>query len=391
VISDADRVATATLLRVCEPGSLGLSRHVRKVGVAQALADIQAGAQIPDVEAEGLRHRLATASGERDLLTAAAVGARLLCPGDDEWPTALGDLRHRDLDCFGLWVRGRLRLAEATERSVAVVGTRAATDYGVHVAHDLGVGLAERGWSVVSGLAFGIDAAAHRGALAAEGTTVAVLACGVDVPYPPGNRSLYERIADEGLVLSEHPPGAAPQRHRFLVRNRVIAALALGTVVVEMAPRSGAKSTAVHAAYLNRYVMAVPGPVTSAMSVGCHQFMRERPDVVLVTKADEVIEMCGHLGELAEQPTGQVRARDLLGPVVGRVFEGVPVQRPAEVSGIATAAAVSARAAAAALAALESQGLVERVGEGLWVMTALGRKDRRAHRAVQQQQELDWW
>jgi DNA processing protein len=314
-----------------------------------------------------------------------------VCPGDEEWPRGLDDLQQRDLDCLGLWACGPLRLSDATERSVAVVGTRAATDYGVHVAHDLGVGLAERGWTVVSGLAYGIDAAAHRGALVGDGTTVAVLACGVDAPYPAGNRPLYERIAAEGLVLSEHPPGASPRRHRFLVRNRVIAALSLGTVVVEMAPRSGAKSTAMHAVYLNRFVMAVPGPVTSPMSVGCHQFMRDRPDVLLVTKADEVIEQCGHLGELAEQPTGPVRPRDLLGPTLGRVFEGVPVQRPAGVPSIATAAAVSVRAASAGLAALASQGLVECDDADRWVMTPLGRKDRKANRDAYRQEELDWW
>jgi DNA processing protein len=391
VITDAHRVAVATLLRVGEPGSPGWGRHVRRVGAIQALADLRGGAPLADTDVDGLRQRLATASGERDLEAAARVGARLVCPGEDEWPAALDDLQHRDLDCLGLWARGPLRLSEAVERSVAIVGTRAATDYGVHVAHDLAAGLADRGWTVVSGLAFGIDAAAHRGALGLGGLTVAVLACGVDVPYPVGNRTLYERIADEGLVLSEHPPGAAPQRHRFLVRNRIIAALSLGTVVVEMAPRSGAKSTAVHAAHLNRYVMAVPGPVTSAMSVGCHQFMRERPDVVLVTKADEVVEQCGHLGELAEQPTGPVRARDLLGPVVGRVFEAVPVRRAAALPSIATTAAVSTRAASAALAALASQGLVEEAETDRWVMTTLGRQDRRAAQAGDRQEELDWW
>ena len=190
-----------------------------------------------------------------------------------------------------------------------------ATDYGLTVAGELGAGLGERGWTVVSGLAFGIDAAAHRGALAAGGATIAVLASGVDVAYPRAHRSLYDQVVAEGLAVSEQPPGDPPQRARFLVRNRLIAALSAGTVVVEAAPRSGARSTARHAGELFRHVMAVPGPVTSTLSAGCHQLLRDRPDAVLVTKTDEVIEQVGALGEFAERVSGPVRRRDLLGPI----------------------------------------------------------------------------
>jgi len=251
--------------------------------------------------------------------------------------------------------------------------------------------LAERGWCVVSGLAYGIDAAAHRGALSASGITVGVLACGIDAPYQRGNRGLYERLTAEGLVVSEHPPGSAPQRLRFLVRNRIIAALSLGTVVVEMALRSGARSTAGHAAAINRHVMCVPGPITSAMSGGCHRLLRERPETVLVTSAAEVIEQCGHMGELAPYESGPARTRDLLGPMVARVFEGVPVLKHAEVAGIANAAGVGVPVAAAALAALAAAGLVECVGDR-WAMTTEGRRDRRA-RSTQaaDQLQLDWW
>ena len=160
------------------------------------------------------------------------------------------------------------RLDELVDRSVAIVGSRASTAYGEHVAGELGHQLAERGWTVVSGGAFGIDAAAHRGALAAEAPTVAVLACGVDRPYPAAHGALLHRIAETGLLVSEWPPGAAPHRHRFLVRNRLIAALTRGTVVVEAAARSGAQATARRARKLGRQVLVVPGPVTSAMSVG---------------------------------------------------------------------------------------------------------------------------
>jgi DNA processing protein len=391
VVDDAERVARAELLRIAEPGHVALAAHVNRVGVVQCLADIRAGASVPDVEVDAMRPRLRHASGVADLEAAAAVGARLVCPGDEEWPRALDDLEAVQLGCHGLWVRGTARLSDVTGRAVAIVGTRAATDYGIHVAHDMAEGLADRDWTVVSGLAsglaYGIDTAAHRGALAGGGVTIAVLACGVDKPYPPGNRTLYEGIATSGLVVSEHPPGSAPQRHRFLVRNRIIAALAQGTVVVEMAPRSGAKSTALHADRLNRYVMAVPGPVTSAMSVGCHQLLRERPHVVLVTRADEVIEQCGHLGELALLEVSLPRPRDLLGPIAARAFDGVPVFRPAASPSIAATAGLSQAQAEAALAALATQGWVERTDEGQWVMTSRGRQQRRAGQPA----EGDWW
>jgi DNA processing protein len=389
--TDAERLARATLLRISEPANSALIEHVDRVGVVQAVDDVRTGAPIEGVEVGGLRHRLQSASGEADLASAARIGARLVCPGDEEWPVPLDDLGWVGRASFGLWVCGPLSLTEATASSVAIVGTRTATDYGGTVAGDMAYELAERGWSVVSGLAYGIDAAAHRGVLAAGGTTVGVLACGIDVPYPGGNRPLYDRLVAEGLVVSEHPPGSSPQRYRFLVRNRIIAALSLGTVVVEMAFRSGARSTASHAAAINRHVMCVPGPITSAMSGGCHRLLRERPETVLVTSAAEVVEQCGHMGDLAERESAPARTRDLLGPMVARVFEGVPVQKHANVAGIANTAGVSVTVAAAALAALASAGLVECVDDR-WAMTTEGRRDRRSRSgAGSDQLELDWW
>jgi DNA processing protein len=386
-----DRVAVATLLRVAEPGVPSLVRHVREHGAAATLDVLRAGGPIDGVDVDALRHRLSTASGERDLERAAAVGARLLCPGDDEWPRSLDDLHWVDRDCFGLWARGALSLAGACERAVAVVGTRTASDYGVYVATRFAIGLAEAGWTLVSGLAYVIDGVAHRVALEQRGTTVAVLACGVDVPYPTGHRSLYDRIAAEGLVLSEYPPGAAPQRPRFLVRNRLIAALSSGTVVVEAALRSGARSTAAHAGLLNRHLMVVPGPITSATSSGCHQLLRERPEAVVVTRVEEIVEQCGHMGELATPMSGPATVRDALGPAVARVFEGVPVQRSAAVAAIAATAGVRVEVATAALAALAEAGLVEQV-EGRWAMTTAGRADRRARREpAGGQLPFDWW
>ena len=390
-VSDDERIARATLLRIAEPGVAALVAHVERCGVQATLADIRAGRRIGDVDVAGMRHRLGKTSGEADLETMSRFGARLVCPGDAEWPASLDDLNNVGLPAFGLWVAGPLSLADATATSVAIVGTRTATDYGAGVAADMAYELAERCWAVVSGLAYGIDTAAHRGALSAAGTTVGVLACGLDTPYPSGNRPLYDRLIAEGLVISEHPPGSAPQRQRFLIRNRVIAALSIGTVVVEMALRSGARSTASHAASLYRHVMCVPGPVTSAMSGGCHRLLRERPETVLVTNAAEVVEQCGHMGDLAPRESGPSQTRDMLGPMVARVFEGVPVKRPADLAGIANASGVGMDVADAALSALVTAGLVERV-EDRWVMSDAGRVDRRS-RADQAagQLDLDWW
>jgi DNA processing protein len=386
-----EREALACLLRVSEPATPGFVRHVRTVGCVQAVEDIRRGAAIGNVDVEALQHRLLDASGSADLDAAAALGIRLVCPGDEEWPPGLDDLVARDADCLALWVRGARSLRDACERAVAVVGTRAATDYGLTIAADLAGGLAAADWTVVSGLAFGIDAAAHRGALAVAGTTIAVLACGADVAYPRTHRSLYEQIAASGLVVSEHPPGAAPQRARFLVRNRLIAALSAGTVVVEAAPRSGARSTARHAGELFRHVMAVPGPVTSTLSAGCHQLLRDRPDTVLVTKADEVLEQVGPMGEFAERVSGPVLRRDLLGPGVSRVLDAVPVRNRALAPRIATTAGMRVDAVEAALAALAVHGLVERAETG-WCMTRLGRSERR-HDAGGRPEELPlgWW
>src|SRR3954447_15859043 len=176
-----------------------------------------------------------------------------------------------------------------TARSVAVVGSRSATTYGAAVAGDIAATLGAAGHTVVSGAAFGIDNAAHRGALAAQGPTVAVLACGVDRAYPAAHRPLLDYIAEVGVVVSEAAPGCAPTRIRFLARNRLIAAFGQGTVVVEAAIRSGALNTASWTTELRRVLMGVPGPVTSAPSAGVHQLVRSR-DALLVTSGQEVLE-----------------------------------------------------------------------------------------------------
>ncbi|MCM0678776.1 DNA-protecting protein DprA, partial [Micromonospora phytophila] len=265
--------------------------------------------------------------------------------------------------CF--WVRGSWPLAEALERSVAVVGARAATGYGTHVATGLGHGLAERDWTVVSGGAFGIDAAAHRGALNAGGVTVAVLACGVDRPYPMGNAALFDRIADTGLLVSEWMPGADPLRSRFLIRNQVIAAGTLGTVLVEAAARSGATQTTHRAIALGRPGMVVPGPVTSAMSVGAHELLREVPKARLVTGVAHVLEEVGRIGgDLAPVPRGPQRPADQLDDEARAVLEAMPRRGPVGVDVLAARAAVDVRTALRKLSLLEELRLVLRRDDG---------------------------
>ncbi|MDP9407585.1 MAG: DNA-processing protein DprA, partial [Actinomycetota bacterium] len=285
------------------------------------------------------------------------AGARFLVPGDPEWPEGVDDLSRLAAEPLGLWVRGPLDVRVTAARAVSLVGSRSASGYGQHVAGELAAQLADRGWAVVSGGAYGVDGAAHRGALAAGGGTVAVMANGIDVHYPRGHEALLRRIADDGLLLTELPPGCAPQRHRFLTRNRVIAALGAGTVVVEAGLRSGARSTAGHSAKLGRPTMAVPGPVTSATSAGCHVLLRG--GATLVTRAAEVVEEVGRLGlDLAPDQRGPVGWRDALSESVRRVLDAVPVGSAAGPAQIARVAGVDQLTVLRSLGPLEREGLV---------------------------------
>jgi DNA processing protein len=254
---------------------------------------------------------------------------------------------------------------------VAIVGSRASTAYGEHVAGEFGFGLAERGWTIVSGGAYGIDAAAHRGALAADGPTIAVLACGVDRPYPSGNGPLLARIAEGGgLVVSESPPGYAAQARRFLVRNRLIAALSRGTVVVEAAARSGAMATANRARRLGRPVMVVPGPVTSAMSVGCHELLRQGPEEndqrpVLVASTAHVLDAVGRIGDdLAEPAPRPASPRDGLSDLALRVLDACPVRIGVSPDRLAAIAGCDVLDVLRVLPALELADLVQWTGTG---------------------------
>lgn len=364
-----DRLARVFLSRVVEPGDETGGRWVREwgaVGLARRLR--RGGDPPPGVSARrwgGLTARAGRAGPERDLAVAAEAGVRFVCPGDTEWPGTLDDLG--DARPLGLWVRGRPSLRMWALRSVAVVGARACTEYGAHMAATLAAGLAERGWVVVSGGAYGVDGAAHRGALGAGGATVAVLACGVDRPYPRGHTELISRIAEQGLVVGELPPGDHPTPSRFILRNRVIAALTRGTVVVEAAHRSGSLVTARAARRLGRHTMGVPGPATSGRSAGVHELLRQE-GAVLVTDAAEVVELVGGMGELAPERRGPVFPRDLLEPGARHVLAALPGRRAAPAEEVAREAGTTEDDAIARLYELRALGYVERLGDD-WKLT----------------------
>jgi DNA processing protein len=377
------RRARAWLSRVAEPGTIDFWRFVDAVGPVAAAQQLRGG-RAP----ERIRSLVGARAGQdetlADLRRAERCGARLIVPEDDEWPAlplhALtvavssepDDHRYQSdrttapVPPVALWARGSARLDELVERSVAIVGSRASTAYGEHVAAELGHQLGERGWTVVSGGAFGIDAAAHRGAMAAEAPTLAVLACGVDRPYPAAHGALFTRIAETGLLVSEWPPGCAPLRHRFLVRNRLIAALTRGTVVVEAAARSGAQATAKRARRLGREVLVVPGPVTSAMSVGCHELLRD-PEIqaTLVASVGHVIEAVGGIGvDLAAPPDRPTSPRDGLSDLAGRVLDACPVRTGVSPERLAAVAGCDVLEVLRVLPALELADLVQWTGTG---------------------------
>ncbi|MEU6257571.1 DNA-processing protein DprA [Streptomyces sp. NPDC047043] len=365
---DGELLARVFLSRVLEPGDEVGGRWVREMGAVEVARVLRGGGPqlvgITDKRWAGLLDRAQEAEPERDLAAARDAGIRFLTPGDGEWPGQLDDLG--DARPVGLWVRGLPSLRMWALRSVALVGARACTEYGAHMAATLGAGLAERGWVVVSGGAYGVDGAAHRGALGAGGATVAVLACGVDRSYPRGHTELINRIAEQGLVVGELPPGDHPTPSRFIVRNRVIAALTRGTVVVEAAYRSGSLVTARAAQRLGRHTMGVPGPATSGLSAGVHELLRG--EAVLVTDAAEVVELVGDMGELAPDRRGPVLPRDLLEPAARRVLAALPGRRAARAGEIARGAQTTPDDAVARLYELRSLGYVERHGDG-WKLT----------------------
>jgi len=367
---EEDRWARAVLATVAEPGDRALHELVARVGGARALAALRTGHAADSVPA-ALRYQARIGLADPVALHELTVraGARLVVPTDAEWPAGLdllGGLAGAvSAPPLALWVRGTHRLADAQPRVVvAVVGARAATTYGCDVASSIAYELAERGVVVVSGAAYGIDGAAHRAALAAGGTTVAVLASGVDRAYPVGHEALLERIAAQGAVVSEAPPGRHPSRARFLTRNRIIAAMSAGVVVVEAALRSGALNTAHWATQLSTHVMAVPGPVTSAMSAGPHRAVIDR-GASLVTDAADVLELVSPVGVGTQaMRRGEERPRDHLPADAVALLEALPARAAREAGQLAVAAGLSVDAAIGALGLLAADRWVERAEAG---------------------------
>jgi DNA processing protein len=369
------RFARIALSFVAEPGDLALGALLGWCEPAEIMAALSsgddpgtalpaAGREIPGLSQafRRWRARLDQVPLPARLSAWEGVGLRQVCPGEPEWPARLDDLG--EARPVVLWLRGNADLRHACLRSVSMVGSRASTAYGNHVCAEMAAALAERGWAVISGGAFGIDAAAHRGALGAEGITIAVLAGGLSYAYPRGHHELFAAIAAQGVVASEWPPDRAPTRPGFLVRNRVIAALSSGTVVVEAALRSGALSTARHARDLCRPLMAVPGPVTSDTSAGCHEIIREW-GAVCVTGAQDVIEHVSPIGEgLGPRPRGPAYPRDSLDSVCAAVLEAVPARAGGGPAVIAAAAGTDLDTAIGCLGALAAAGFVERCARG---------------------------
>lgn len=397
-MSLSDEAALIAWSAVAEPADAAAGALVAAIGPAEALEWVRLGAsdlasaasslhgRCPREVAEAAVHaherweRRLGAAAEPHARRAASVGARVITRGAPGWPGALGALGAAEP--FALYVRGEADLDAAWAGGVAVVGARSSTSYGSHMASQLAAGLAAAGRTVLSGGAYGIDAASHRAALAAGGVTIAVMAGGVDRLYPTGNDALLRAVIDEGAVLSEVPPGFAPHRSRFLTRNRLIAAGA-ATVVVEAALRSGALSTARHAATLLRPVGAVPGPATSPSSAGCHGLVRDGL-AVLVTSVDDVLELVDSASEWALKAKGDTQAtahevdvsKERAGPAARPSFEhpadravfDVTSRRALPIEQVAARAGLAWVDATAAAGRLELRGLIER-RKGGWTRT----------------------
>lgn len=365
------RLARAYLLRVAEPPAPALAGFVQKVGPVEAAKAVREERCPPSV-ADETSARRPFDRAEADLEAGARMGARLVIPEDDEWPAwplhcldvAGAHGVQNGVVPLALWARGEARLDDAVEAAVSIVGARASSTYGETVAGEFAFELSHRDLSIVSGAAYGIDGAAHRGALAADGVTVALLGCALDVEYPKGHVVLLNKIVEKGgLVLSEYPPGTQPARHRFLIRNRLIAALSEGTVVVEAGRRSGARNTASAAIALGKIVMAVPGPVGSATSEGCHDLIRNST-ALLVGSVDDVIDTVGRLGVRTAERVRPKRRTDGLAQDALRVHEALERRHGKSAERIATESGVPVLRVRAVLPALELEGLAAQAETG---------------------------
>lgn len=364
--SDRERLARVHISAALEPGEPYVLEAVRVASAEYVVERLRAGDSRLDPDGR-LARRLAGVDPVQVARRAGAAGIAFVAPGERAWPAGLDDLagqvrERRGAVPVGVWARGNLDVVAHLGRSVAVVGSRAASAYGTSVSGDFAAALADRGVTVVSGAAYGIDAAAHRGALAVDGRTMAVLACGLDNVYPRGNAALIDRIRERGLLLSEAAPGSIVNRGRFLSRNRLIAAMSTGTLVVEAGARSGALSTARWAEQLMRPLSAMPGPVTSAMSVGPHRLIREAR-AALVSRPDDVVELVGHMGVDAAQPelTSAVPT-DGLSQTAALLHDALPTRGPVTVAELMAATGLGVSVVLRSLGELAGRGLV--VGDG---------------------------
>ncbi|MEO9328777.1 DNA-processing protein DprA [Gordonia sp. B21] len=367
-------LAWAYLARVAEPPCAEVIELVDAMGPTDAASAIRRRS-VPDgfdpvLAVTAARHDSECAADDLD--AAAQVGARLVTRSDPEWPAwsllALGqaDTAARGGEPLALWVRGPARLDELVADSLALIGSRAASDYGRHVTGMLASGLSAEGFSVISGGAFGIDGVAHKAVVAGGGMTAAVMACGIDRDYPASHSALLGEIARTGAVISEYPPGTTAARHRFLTRNRLVAALSGGTIVVEAGRRSGAANTAAWARKLGRPLGAVPGPVTSSTSVGCHRMIADGLAVLVADVASAVNlvrpDGGGDVGRGRLKPTDGLTEEQL------RVHDAIPARGGVGIEEIAFAAGLEVPVVRAALARLDVGGLVENAG-GRWKLS----------------------
>lgn len=371
--------ARASWTGIAEPGDRTAGDLVASLGAAGALTAVveswsvkriaaaanSAGSELTGDDIEGAlarwHPRLKSTVALISLRQAVRFSVRLVVPGEAAWPSGVDDLgAHAPI---ALWLRGNDSTLAATDRSIALVGARAATGYGEHVTMEASAGLVERGYTIVSGAAYGIDGMAHRAALASSGQTVAFLAGGVDRFYPSGHDALLARIVEKGAVVSELPCGSPPTKWRFLQRNRLIAAASLATIVLEAGWRSGSLNTAGHAATLGRPIGAVPGPVTSAASAGCHRLIREF-DATLVTSAAEMAELAdADAGGTPAERTGADRASSASRV---RLVDALSTRAPRTVEDLAARAGMSVAEVQSELGELELDGAVAQRERG-WI------------------------
>jgi DNA processing protein len=293
----ATRAARATLALLTPTRHRALHELLVSFGPAEALAWLTAPGT-PDQDREEILHGVTV----EQLLTQATIvegatnsaGARVLIPEDDQWPTRLDDSTRvafaaAPSSALCLWVRGTADLSAALTRTVAITGARTATAYGTTVATELGHDLTAAGWSVATTSGYGIDSAALRGALAAGGPAFAVLPAGIDQLYPAGNSELLHLVADRGLLISANPPGTTATSYRFAAARRLLAGLTSGAVVVEAARYSGALAVLQETLDRGRRAMAIPDPVTSALSTGVHEFLRDHSQARLVRDTRDIL------------------------------------------------------------------------------------------------------